>query len=64
MAAVLKTELMMGNKMREATDSYIDDIMIDVMKVSTNEVVDHLKEFGLTTKPSNTVWKMEHSKLL
>ena len=42
---------MKGNKTREATDSYIDNIMIDLRKVSTNEVVDHLKKFGLITKP-------------
>ena len=51
MAAVLKTVLMKGDKTRGATDSYIDDILIDVTKVSTKEVVDHLNEFGLTTKP-------------
>ena len=51
MPAVLKTVLMKGDKIREVTDSYIDDIIIDVTKVLTKEVVDHLKELRLTTKP-------------
>ena len=35
MAAVLKTVLKKGSKTKEATDSYIDNIMVDVMKIST-----------------------------
>ena len=50
MAAVLKTVLKKGSKTKEATDLYIDDIMVDVMKISTKEVVEHLKGFGLTAK--------------
>ena len=50
MAAVLKTVLKKGSKTKEATDSYIDDIMVDVTKISTKEVVEHLKGFGLTAK--------------
>ena len=50
MAAVLKTVSKKGSKTKEATDSYIDDIMVDVMKISTKEVVEHLKGFGLTAK--------------
>ena len=50
MAAVLKTVLKKGSKTKEATDSYIDDIMVDVTKTSTKVVVEHLKGFGLTAK--------------
>ena len=39
-----------GSKTKEATDSYIDDIMVNVTKISTKEVVEHLKGFGLTAK--------------
>ena len=56
MAAVLKTVLMKDDKTREATDLYIDDIIIDV----TKEVVDNLKEFGLTAKPSEHLEGGEH----
>ena len=42
-----------GSKTNEATDSYIgglDDIMVDVTKISTKEVEEYLKGFGLTAK--------------
>ena len=50
MAAVLKTVSKKGSKTKEATDSYIDDLMVDVTKISTKEVVEHLKGFGLTAE--------------
>lgn len=50
MAAILKTVLKKGSRTKEATDSYIDDIMVDVTKISTQEVVEHLKGFGLAAK--------------
>ena len=49
MAAVLKAVLKKGSKTKEATDLYIDNIMVDVTKISTKEV-EHLKGFGLTAK--------------
>ena len=50
MAAVLKIVLKKGSKTKEATDLYINDIMVDVMKISTKEVVEHLKGIGLTAE--------------
>ena len=50
MTAMLKTVLKKGSKTKEATDSYSDNIMVDVTKISTKEVVEHLKEFGITAK--------------
>ena len=50
MSAVLKTVLKKGSKTKEATNLYIDDIMVDVTKILTKEVVEHLKGFGLTLK--------------
>ena len=55
MTAVLKTVLKKGSKAKEATDLYIDDIMVDVMKISTKQVVEHLKGFGLTAKPPESL---------
>ena len=43
MAAVLKTVPVNDAKIKGATDSYIDDTMIDVTKMSAEEVADHLK---------------------
>ena len=42
---------MKSDKTRKATDLHIDNIIKDVTKVSMKDVVNHLKEFGLTTKP-------------
>ena len=50
MAAVLKMMLKKGSKTKEVTDSYINDIKVYVTKISTKEVVEHLKGFGLTVK--------------
>ena len=55
MAAVLKTVLARGYKLKGATDSYICDILIDVVKISMMEVVNHFKEFGLRAKPSESL---------
>ncbi len=43
MAAVLKTVPLGDDKIKGATDSYINDTMIDVTKMSAEEVADHLK---------------------
>ena len=37
--------------MKGVTDSYIDDILVDVMNILTMKVENHLKEFGLTANP-------------
>ena len=50
MATVLKMVLKKGSKTKEVTNSYIDGMMVDVMKISTKEVLEHLKGFGLTAK--------------
>ena len=50
MAAMLKTVLKKGSKTEEATNLYINDIMVDVTKILTKEVVEYLKGFGLTAK--------------
>ena len=45
---MLKMVLKKGSKTK-ATNSYIDDIMVDATKISTKEV-EHMKGFGLTAK--------------
>ena len=47
---MLKTVLKKGSRTKEVTDSYIDDIMVDVTKMSTKEVAEYLTGFGLTAK--------------
>ena len=50
MTLILKTVLG-KEKVKAATNSYIDDILVDETGVKASDVVDHLKEFGLKTKP-------------
>ena len=51
MTLILKTVLGKDEKVKAATNSYIDDILVDGTEVKASDVVDHLKEFGLKTKP-------------
>lgn len=51
MTKILKTVLAKDQKIKQATSSYIDDIMVDVSRVSAESVVKHLGEYGLTAKP-------------
>ena len=43
------------SRIKEATNLYINDIMVDVMKILTKDVVEHLKGFGLTAKSPESV---------
>lgn len=50
MSTILKTVLSKKETIRCATDSYIDDIVVNLDKITVKEVVDHLESFGLKTK--------------
>ena len=51
MTKILRTVLARDNEIRLATSSYIDDIIVDVNRVSAEAVVTHLGRFGLQAKP-------------
>lgn len=51
MNAVLRKVLSLHPKIHQATDNYIDDIIIDETIISAEEVKDHLLRFGLVAKP-------------
>ena len=51
MAKILKTVLGKVDRMESGTDSYIDDILVDETVVSAAEVAEHLRAYGLATKP-------------
>ncbi|CAM1309398.1 Uncharacterised protein r2_g1955 [Pycnogonum litorale] len=51
MASILKTVLGKNKKVADVTSSYVNDIIVDETKVTTEEVMKHLKRFGLETKP-------------
>ncbi|KAF2348571.1 hypothetical protein FHG87_020672 [Trinorchestia longiramus] len=50
MSKVLKHVLSIDDTIKNATSSYIDDILVDETKISVTEVVSHLNKFGLITK--------------
>ena len=52
MTKVLKTVLNQEPMIREATSSYIDDILVDTTKVGSAHVIEHLNKFGLSAKPA------------
>ena len=49
---ILRTVLGTTTNIAYATDAYIDDIVVDESKVSPQEVIDHLRKYGLKTKSS------------
>ena len=51
MTKILKTVLGKRRDVETGTSSYIDDILVDETVVKAAKVVDHLKKFGLVTKP-------------
>ncbi|XP_068231906.1 uncharacterized protein [Palaemon carinicauda] len=50
MSRILKTVLSKDEKIERATNSYIDDILVNESIASTDEVIRHLNTFGLITK--------------
>lgn len=51
MSKILKTVLSKDDKIKRATSSYIDDILVNETIASADEVIRHLNTFGLITKP-------------
>lgn len=52
MTKVLKTVLGKGSDVQCSTSSYIDDILVDVSQVKSEDVISHLKGYGLIAKPA------------
>ena len=50
MSKILKTVLEKDEHINRATNSYIDDILVDEKMVTAQKLMDHLKKFGLVTK--------------
>lgn len=61
MSAVLKKVLSLEPKISSATDSYIDDIIVNNDIVSGEEVVIFLRKYGLDAKPPE---KIENARVL
>ena len=51
MTTILQRVLSLDDKIKEATDSYIDDIIVNTDVCSAEKVIEHLNRFGLKSKP-------------
>ena len=45
----------MNEKVRQATDSYIDDIIVNEDIASAEEVINHLKSYGIGAKQPESI---------
>lgn len=52
MTKVLKTVLSQCDNIQHSTSSYIDDILVDVSQVKSDNVISHLRNYGLVAKPA------------
>ena len=55
MTAIVNKVLAADDQIRSATDSYIDDIVVNEDKVAADQVVEHLRYYGLEAKPPEDV---------
>lgn len=55
MSKILKHVLGMDGRIKEATSSYIDDILVNEDIVSADVVIGHLNKYGLVTKPPEAI---------
>ena len=51
MTVVLKHVLAQNEAVREGTNPYVDDILVNVSKIPASEVAEHLEKYGLRSKP-------------
>ena len=51
MAVILKRVLNSDEIVKSATNPYVDDILVNVSKLPSQEVIRHLHQFGLKSKP-------------
>ena len=54
MTAVLRKVLSVYDDVRDGTDSYIDDVIVNEDIASADRVISVLSEFGLAAKPSES----------
>ena len=55
MSKILKNVWLSTREIGEATDSYIDDILVDTSKINSDRVVRHLESHGLLAKPPESL---------
>ena len=52
MSEILRTVLSLDPRIEQGTDHYIDDVIVNEDVISTDEVMAHLKRYGLESKPA------------
>ena len=57
MLAILKVVFKKEDDLREGTDCYIDDILVDETAEPASKFVSHLDKFGLTVKAAGITRK-------
>lgn len=55
MAAIVNKVLSMDGTVRAGTDSFVDDIAVNNDVISNERVINHLKRFGLESKPAESL---------
>ena len=55
MLAIFKVVFKKEDDLREGTDCYIDDILVDETAEPASKFVSHLDKFGLTVKPPESL---------
>ena len=55
MSAIVAHVLAVDPRIAAATDHYVDDIIVDTTKVTTQEVIEQLNKYGLSTKAPETL---------
>ena len=61
MSEILRTVLSLDSKIQQGTNHYIDDVIVNEDIVSAEEVIDHLRKYGLESKLPQP---LESSKVL
>ena len=64
MTKIVQHVLNVNPRIGSSASSYIDDIFVDESKASVEEVVGHLKCFGLVTKPPERINEQESVRIL
>ena len=55
MSAIVTHVLAVDPRIAAATDHYVDDIVVDTTKVTSQEVIQQLNKYGLSTKAPETL---------
>ena len=64
MTAIVESILAADDTIKQSVTSYIDDLFVDKTKVSSNTVIEHLKQFGLEAKEAQELGRTQGVRIL